>query len=277
MTNNDQSAGKEPLLKVKDLSKNFGGLRAVNRINLELFPGDLAGLIGPNGAGKTTAFNLITGVYQPTEGQITFKGQEIGGVAPHLINQMGIARTFQNIRLFPNLTVLENVCIAYHSHAGYSMQDAILRNGKFESKEKELFEKAQDFLSIFNMQDRQAEIARNLPYGQQRRLEIARALAANPELLLLDEPAAGMNPNESIALMDLIHFIRDRFKLTILLIEHQMRVVMGVCEKITVMDFGEVIAYGAPQEIQSNPRVVEAYLGRGAAELSEKFRRSKAQ
>mgnify|MGYP001446416104 FL=1 len=267
----------EPLLKVKDLSKNFGGLRAVNRINLELYPGDLAGLIGPNGAGKTTAFNLVTGVYQPTEGQITFKGQEIGGVAPHIINQMGIARTFQNIRLFPSLTVLENVCIAYHSHAGYSMQDAILRNGRFETKEKELLEKAQDFLSIFNMQDRQAEIARNLPYGQQRRLEIARALAANPELLLLDEPAAGMNPNESIALMDLIHFIRDRFKLTILLIEHQMRVVMGVCEKITVMDFGEVIAYGAPQEIQSNPRVVEAYLGRGAAELSEKLQRSKAQ
>ncbi len=267
----------EPLLKVKDLSKNFGGLRAVNRINLELYPGDLAGLIGPNGAGKTTAFNLVTGVYQPTEGQITFKGQEIGGTAPHIINQMGIARTFQNIRLFPSLTVLENVCIAYHSHAGYSMQDAILRNGRFETKEKELLEKAQDFLSIFNMQDRQAEIARNLPYGQQRRLEIARALAANPELLLLDEPAAGMNPNESIALMDLIHFIRDRFKLTILLIEHQMRVVMGVCEKITVMDFGEVIAYGAPQEIQSNPRVVEAYLGRGAAELSEKLQRSKAQ
>ncbi|MCG2784117.1 MAG: ABC transporter ATP-binding protein [Anaerolineae bacterium] len=277
MTNTNQSAPNQSLLKVEELSKNFGGLRAVNRINLELFPGDLAGLIGPNGAGKTTAFNLITGVYQPTDGKITFKGQDIAGLAPHIINQMGIARTFQNIRLFPSLTVLENVCIAYHSHAGYSMQDAILRNGKFEAKEKELLEKAQDFLSIFNMQDRQSEIARNLPYGQQRRLEIARALAANPELLLLDEPAAGMNPNESMALMDLIHFIRDRFKLTILLIEHQMRVVMGVCEKITVMDFGEVIAFGAPQEIQSNPRVVEAYLGRGAAELSDKLRRSKAQ
>ena len=277
MTTPDQSAANEPLLKVQDLSKNFGGLRAVNRINLELFPGDLAGLIGPNGAGKTTAFNLITGVYQPTEGQITFQGQNISGMAPHIINQMGIARTFQNIRLFPSLTVLENVCIAYHSHAGYSMQDSILHNKKFEIKEKELFEKAQDFLSIFHLQDRQAEIARNLPYGEQRRLEIARALAANPQLLLLDEPAAGMNPNESMALMDLIHFIRDRFKLTILLIEHQMRVVMGVCEKITVMDFGEVIAYGAPQEIQSNPRVVEAYLGRGAAELSEKFQRSKNQ
>ncbi len=277
MTQNTPSAASESLLKVTDLSKNFGGLRAVNRINLELFPGDLAGLIGPNGAGKTTAFNLITGVYQPTEGEIKFKGQQIGGVAPHLINQMGIARTFQNIRLFPNLTVLENVCIAYHSHAGYSMQDAILRNGKFETKEKELLEKAQDFLSIFNMQDRQAEIASSLPYGQQRRLEIARALAAEPQLLLLDEPAAGMNPAESVALMDLIHFIRDRFKLTILLIEHQMRVVMGVCEKITVMDFGEVIAYGKPQEIQSNPRVVEAYLGRGAAELAEKLKRSKSQ
>jgi branched-chain amino acid transport system ATP-binding protein len=277
MTSPKSTAATEPLLKVQDLSKNFGGLRAVNRINLELYPGDLAGLIGPNGAGKTTAFNLVTGVYQPTEGKISFKGQEIAGIAPHLINQMGIARTFQNIRLFPSLTVLENVCIAYHSHAGYSMQDAILRNKNFEVKEKELLEKAQDFLSIFHLEDRQSEIARNLPYGEQRRLEIARALAANPQLLLLDEPAAGMNPNESLALMELIHFIRDRFKLTILLIEHQMRVVMGVCEKITVMDFGEVIAYGAPQEIQSNPRVVEAYLGRGAAELSEKLQRSKAQ
>jgi branched-chain amino acid transport system ATP-binding protein len=277
MTNNTSSAANEPLLKVIDLSKNFGGLRAVNRLNLELFPGDLAGLIGPNGAGKTTAFNMITGVYEQSEGQIFFKGQEIGGLAPHLINQMGIARTFQNIRLFPSLTVLENVCIAYHSHAGYSMQDAVLRNGKFKAKEKELFEKAQDFLSIFNMQDRQGEIASSLPYGQQRRLEIARALAAEPQLLLLDEPAAGMNPAESMALMDLIHFIRDRFKLTILLIEHQMRVVMGVCEKITVMDFGEVIAYGPPDEIQSDPRVVEAYLGRGAAELAEKLKRSKTQ
>jgi branched-chain amino acid transport system ATP-binding protein len=277
MTNNTPSAANEPLLKVTDLSKNFGGLRAVNRINLELMPGDLAGLIGPNGAGKTTAFNLITGVYEQSEGHVVFKGQEIGGLAPHLINQMGIARTFQNIRLFPNLTVLENVCIAYHSHAGYSMNDAILRNSKFEAKEKELFEKAQDFLSIFNMQDRQAEIASSLPYGQQRRLEIARALAAEPQLLLLDEPAAGMNPAESMALMDLIHFIRERFNLTILLIEHQMRVVMGVCEKITVMDFGEVIAHGVPEEIQSDPRVVEAYLGRGAAELAKKLKRSKAQ
>jgi branched-chain amino acid transport system ATP-binding protein len=277
MTSKTPSTAAEPILKVAGLTKNFGGLRAVHNIDLELHPGDLAGLIGPNGAGKTTVFNLITGVYIPTSGNIIFNGQEISGLAPHVINHMGIARTFQNIRLFPNLTVLENVCIAYHSHAGYSMQDAVLRNGIFEAKEKELIEKAQDFLEIFQLEDRQAEIARNLPYGKQRRLEIARALAADPKLLFLDEPAAGMNPAESVALMDLIHFIRDRFKLTILLIEHQMRVVMGVCEKITVMDFGEKIAYGVPKEIQSNPRVVEAYLGPGSAALSEKFRRSKAQ
>jgi branched-chain amino acid transport system ATP-binding protein len=277
MTSTTQSTATKPILKVEGLSKSFGGLRAVHNIDLELHPGDLAGLIGPNGAGKTTVFNLITGVYIPTSGHVIFNGQEIGGLAPHVINQMGIARTFQNIRLFPSLTVLENVCIAYHSHAGYSMQDAVFRNGNFEAKEKELIEKAQDFLGIFHLEDQQGEIARNLPYGKQRRLEIARALAADPKLLCLDEPAAGMNPAESVALMDLIHFIRDRFKLTILLIEHQMRVVMGVCEKITVMDFGEKIAYGVPKEIQSNPRVVEAYLGPGAAALSEKFRRSKAQ
>lgn len=277
MTSNTQSTATEPMLKVEGLTKSFGGLRAVHNIDLELHPGDLAGLIGPNGAGKTTVFNLLTGVYIPTSGNIIFNGQEIGGLAPHVINQMGIARTFQNIRLFPSLTVLENVCIAYHSHAGYSIQDAVLRTGNFEAKEKELIEKAQDFLGIFHLEDQQGEIARNLPYGKQRRLEIARALAADPKLLCLDEPAAGMNPAESVALMDLIHFIRDRFKLTILLIEHQMRVVMGVCEKITVMDFGEKIAYGVPKEIQSNPRVVEAYLGPGAAALSEKFRRSKAQ
>jgi len=264
------------VLEIQDLSIQFGGLRAVNNFSLKLEAHDLQGLIGPNGAGKTTVFNMITGVYLPTSGSIQFSGQAITGLEPHEINQMGIARTFQNIRLFPSLTVLDNVRIAYHTHAGYSLNDAILNNRHFAKKEEELTEKAQDFLAVFNLQDRQETIAKNLPYGEQRRLEIARALAAEPRLLLLDEPAAGMNPAETVSLMELIHFIRERFNLTILLIEHQMRVVMGICEKITVMDFGEVIARGTPLEIQSNPRVVEAYLGPGAAALSEKFRRRKS-
>jgi branched-chain amino acid transport system ATP-binding protein len=265
-----------PILEIQELSMQFGGLRAVNNFELTLQPHDLQGLIGPNGAGKTTVFNMITGMYVPASGSIFFGSQEITGLEPHEINQMGIARTFQNIRLFPSLTVLDNVRIAYHTHAGYSMNDAVFHNRSFFKQERELTEKAQDFLAVFNLEDRQGTVAKNLPYGEQRRLEIARALAAEPTLLLLDEPAAGMNPAESSALMDLIHFIRERFNLTILLIEHQMRVVMGICEQITVMDFGEVIARGTPTEIQSNSRVVEAYLGPGAVALSEKFRRQRS-
>jgi len=267
--------GERPVvLEIRGLSKFFGGLKAVSNVDLTLYQGDLVGLIGPNGAGKTTVFNMITGIYVPSEGDILFRGESVVGVTPHQINQMGIARTFQNIRLFPSLTVLDNVRIAYHPHAGYSLSDSIFRNGKYHQKEHELTERAQEFLSVFNLQDRQSEIARNLPYGEQRRLEIARALAAEPSLLLLDEPAAGMNPAESMALMDLIHFIRERFKLSILLIEHQMRVVMGICERITVVDFGEVIARGNPEEIQNNPRVIEAYLGRGAAQVAMRHKRN---
>ena len=272
-TNKRNTEEKTSLMELKQLSKHFGGLKAVNKVDLNIKPFSLTGLIGPNGSGKTTIFNVITGIYEPTGGDVIFDDQVINGFDPFVINQLGIARTFQNIRLFPNLTVLDNVRIAYHPHAGYDLKDSIFRTSNFNVKEKELTEKAQDFLSIFNLQDHQGEIAKNLPYGEQRRLEIARALASTLRLLLLDEPAAGMNPQEVIALMDLIHFIREHFNLTILLIEHQMRIVMGICEKITVMDFGEVICRGTPQEIQCDEKVIEAYLGLGAAEISKSYLR----
>lgn len=252
---------KEPLLSLENLTVAFGGLVAVSDFSLQLFSGDLVGLIGPNGAGKTTVFNLITGQYRPTKGRVVFQGKDITGFSPDLVTTVGIARTFQNIRLFGNLTVLENVLVSFHVRLQSSFLAPMFSLPSYWREEKAIREEAYELLEAVGLADATKEEAQSLPYGEQRRLEIARALATHPSLLLLDEPAAGMNPQETQELMEFIKKMRDDFNLTIFLIEHDMKVVMGICERIAVMDFGMKIAEGTPEEIRNNPRVIEAYLG----------------
>ena len=249
------------LLEVRNLTISFGGLRAVDDFNIEIKKGQLYGLIGPNGAGKTTVFNLLTGVYKPNEGIIKLEDKDITGLKTIDINKAGIARTFQNIRLFKELTVLDNVKVGLHNHYHYSTIEGILRLPKYYKVEKEMDERAMELLKVFELDGEAEYLASNLPYGKQRKLEIARALATDPKLLLLDEPAAGMNPNETGELMDTIRFVRDKFDMTILLIEHDMKLVSGICEELTVLNFGRILAQGQTGTVLNDPQVITAYLG----------------
>ena len=254
----------DTLLHAKNVTIRFGGLTAVCEFNLELRPHELVGLIGPNGAGKTTIFNMLTGVYKPTEGEIVIGGVSTHDMKPYQITSLGVARTFQNIRLFKDLTVLDNVKIGGHIHYKYSGASAVLHTNRFHAAEDEAEAQAEKLLDIFGLRSRAQTRAKNLPYGDQRRLEIARALAARPKLLLLDEPAAGLNDSETQALMETIHDIRDRFDIAILLIELNMELVMGICERIIVLNFGKTIAEGTPEQVRANDAVIEAYLGEPA-------------
>jgi branched-chain amino acid transport system ATP-binding protein len=262
-------ANEKLILQAQDVSIVFGGLRAVSDFSLELYRGELVGLIGPNGAGKTTVFNILSGIYAPTAGSIAFWDKndvvhKLGKRTPAGLNRIGIARTFQNIRLFNRMTVSDNVRVALHAHRAVNPVDVLFRTPRFRRDERVMTERVEELLELFTIADKRDELAKNLPYGEQRKLEIARALASSPSLLLLDEPAAGMNPQETGDLMKLIKFIRKEFDLTILLIEHDMHLVMGICERLVVLDYGSVIARGIPEEIRKNPSVIKAYLGEEA-------------
>lgn len=255
------------LLEVNNVTKRFGGLTAVSDVSLAIEERSISAIIGPNGAGKTTFFNLLTGIYRPDSGTIRFDGRSLIGLRPDQVNGAGMSRTFQNIRLFPGMTVLENVMVGMHSRLNVSLVQTLTRLGGFTQQERRVREKASDLLRFVGLGGKGDEVSRNLPYGDQRRIELARALASDPKLILLDEPTAGMNPNETVEAMTLFRRVRDELGVTVVLIEHDMRVVMGISERISVLDYGQKIAEGTPAEIRANPRVVEAYLGRQAAGL----------
>ena len=261
-TYRESDAGKPLVLDVRNLGIDFGGLTAVDSFNVSLGPTEICGLIGPNGAGKTTIFNLLTGVYQPTRGSVLINGIDTKGMSTHKVTKLGIARTFQNIRLFKDISVIDNVKIAMDQSIHYNMMESILRLPRYWKEEAEVDQRAHELLKVVGLDDLAQSKARNLPYGQQRKLEIARALATKPKLLLLDEPAAGMNPSETAELTETIRRIRDEFNIAVLLIEHDMSLVIGICEGIAVLNFGRIIAKGTPDEIRNNPQVIEAYLGK---------------